>query len=212
MTNLADNDNSSNTTYTFSQNEKVERKIPLFGENFDVTKKIEIPVRYEDILINDKDLDSFTEGEITEIFSKIKHKITDVFSNQDQNKDNENKNEEDHQHQHSHHSPNEIEVRKYDVKSSEENDNNKDQNNVNENLVPFSIDGKNNDSSVNNKEENIIPLWGEEIIIDKRMVKIGEIVIRKYQTTEKQKIDVDVKSERLTIKYPDDRKEEIIQS
>ena len=44
------------------------------------------------------------------------------------------------------------------------------------------------------------------------MVKIGEIVIRKYQTTEKQKIDVDVKSERLTIKYPDDRKEEIIQS
>src|ERR687886_560 len=138
MTNLADNDNSSNTTYTFSQNEKVERKIPLFGENFDVTKKIEetqlnlskkwvtttkkieIPVRYEDILINDKDLDSFTEGEITEIFSKIKHKITDAFSHHDQNKDNENKNEEDHQHQHSHHSPNEIEVRKYDVKSSEE--------------------------------------------------------------------------------------------
>ena len=138
MTNLAENDNSSNTTYTFSQNEKVERKIPLFGENFDVTKKIEetqlnlskkwvtttkkieIPVRYEDILINDKDLDSFTEGEITEIFSKIKHKISDVFSHQDKKKDNENKNKEDHQHQRSHHYHNEIEVKNYVILSNVE--------------------------------------------------------------------------------------------
>ena len=42
------------------------------------------------------------------------------------------------------------------------------------------------------------------------MVKIGEIVIRKYQTNEKQKIDVDVKTEQLTIKYPNNRKEEIL--
>lgn len=42
------------------------------------------------------------------------------------------------------------------------------------------------------------------------MVKIGEIVIRKYQTTEKQKIDVDIKSEKLIVKYPDKRQEEIV--
>ncbi|MGN6350704.1 MAG: DUF2382 domain-containing protein, partial [Candidatus Nitrosocosmicus sp.] len=60
------------------------------------------------------------------------------------------------------------------------------------------------------QEENIIPLWGEEITINKKMVKIGEIIIRKYQTTEKQKIDVDIKSEKLIVKYPDNRQEEIM--
>ncbi len=63
---------------------------------------------------------------------------------------------------------------------------------------------------LNKKEENIISLWGEEITINKKMVKIGEIVIRKYQTIEKQKIDVDVKKEKLTIKYPNNHKEEIL--
>ena len=42
------------------------------------------------------------------------------------------------------------------------------------------------------------------------MVKLGEIVIKKYETNEKQKIEIDVKSEQLTIKYPDNHKEEII--
>jgi stress response protein YsnF len=227
MTNLPDNDNSSKIASTFSQGEKVERTIPLFAENFDVTKKteetqlnltkkwittttkIEIPVRYEELLINDKEIDSYNEGEITEIFSKIKHKITDAFSHHEKNNDIENNDKEQHK-QHVRHSSHDIEVRIYDEKSSKEN-NNKNQNNVNEKPVPFSLDGKNNDDSSNTKKvENIIPLWGEEIIIDKRMVKIGEIVIKKYQTSERQKIDVDVKSEQLTIKYPDDRKEEIM--
>ena len=76
-------------------------------------------------------------------------------------------------------------------------------------MVPFLLDGKNNDA-FGEKEEHVIPLWGEEITINKKMVKIGEIVIRKYEINEKQKIDVDLKSEQLTIKYPDNRKEEII--
>jgi stress response protein YsnF len=230
MTNLTDSDNSSKNKSTFIKDEKIERKIPLFAENFDVTKKteetqlnltkkwmtttkkIEIPIKYEEILINDKELDSYSESEITEIFSKIKHKITDVFSHHETNNDNENKDSEnkDKEQQHSHHSSHEIEVRKLDAKSDKEHNNN-NQTTVNEKLVPFSLYGKNNDdSSIDKKEENMISLWGEEIIIDKRMVKIGEIVVRKYQTKEKQKIDVDVKSEQLTIKYPDNRKEEII--
>ena len=85
----------------------------------------------------------------------------------------------------------------------------RDQNNLNEKLVPFSLDSKNDDNS-NKKEENIIPLWGEEIIIDKKMVKLGEIIIKKYKTTDKQKIEIDFKTEKLTIKYPDNHKEEII--
>ena len=50
------------------------------------------------------------------------------------------------------------------------------------------------------KEEHVIPLWGEEITINKKMVKIGEIVIRKYEINEKQKIDVDLKSEQTNYK------------
>src|SRR5919107_4825125 len=161
MTNLADNENPSKTKSSFSQGEEIERKIPLFAENFDVTKKteetqlnltkkwitttkkIEVPVRYEEILINDKELDSYNEGEITEIFSKIKHKITDAFSHHEKNKDIENNNIENkdkgqHQ-QHIHHSSHDIEVKIYDEKSSKEN-NNKNQNNVNGKLVPFSLD------------------------------------------------------------------------
>jgi stress response protein YsnF len=66
------------------------------------------------------------------------------------------------------------------------------------------------DDTSTKKEENIIPLWGEVITINKKMVKLGEILIRKYQTTEKQKICVDIKKEKLTIKYPDNHKEEIV--
>ena len=74
-------------------------------------------------------------------------------------------------------------------------------------MVSISIDKNNYNTQ---REENIIPLWGEEIIINKRMVKLGEIVIKKYQTNEKKKIEIEVKKERITIKYPDNYKEEII--
>lgn len=274
MTNLSDNDynnkiktettedlsslsNTSNNK-TFSQTEETVQKIPLFAENFDITKKteetqvnltkrwikttkkIEIPVRYEELLINDKELDHYDEGEITEIFSKIKHKITDVFSHHDKNKDSQSKQEEQQQQQKGNefdeyryqqqqqkesqqqkqqHSS-DIDVRKYNEdeqqpsSDKDQNDSDKEQQQYpNKKLIPLSLYEKkeNVDTSTNKQQqENIIPLWGEEITINKKMVKIGEIIIRKYQTNEKQKIDVDIKSEKLIVKYPDKRHEEIV--
>jgi stress response protein YsnF len=221
-------DNSPGIISSFSSSEEMIRKIPLFAENFDVTKrieetqlnltkkwvtttkKIEMPVKYEEILVNDKALDSYNEHEVTEIFTKLKHKITDVFSSHES----EHKDKDDGQnpqHNHQKHTANDIEVKVYDEHSNKES--NSDQKSSSEKPVPFSLDGKNDDgtmvASSDRKEENIITLWGEEIIINKKMVKIGEIVIRKYQTNEKQKIDVDIKKEKLTIKYPNDHKEEI---
>ncbi|MEJ7642468.1 MAG: hypothetical protein WKF36_09790, partial [Candidatus Nitrosocosmicus sp.] len=88
----------SNLNHAFSQGEEIAKTIPLFAENFDVTKnteetqlvlakkwvdstkKIEIPIKYEEILINGKEFDHYSEKEITEILSKIKDKITHVFS------------------------------------------------------------------------------------------------------------------------------------
>ena len=207
--------NNSQIESTTLGNEETEKKIPLFADNIDVTKKteetqlslskkwitstkkIEIPIKYEEMLINGKEFDSYTDNEILEIFSKIKHKVTDVFLHET-NKDSE----DDTQHPQS----SDVEIREYKEQS---NNDDQDQNNLNEQLVPFSLDSKNDDNS-NKKEENIIPLWGEEIIIDKKMVKLGEIIIKKYKTTDKQKIEIDFKTEQLTIKYPDNHKEEII--
>jgi stress response protein YsnF len=35
------------------------------------------------------------------------------------------------------------------------------------------------------------------------MVKLGEIVVTKSKTTEKRKVDVEVRKEKVTVKYPD---------
>jgi len=40
------------------------------------------------------------------------------------------------------------------------------------------------------------------------MVKLGEIVIRKSKVSENRKIDVEVRNEKVTVKYPDGNKEE----
>jgi stress response protein YsnF len=37
------------------------------------------------------------------------------------------------------------------------------------------------------------------------MVKVAEIVITKQRVTEKRKIDIDIRGEEVTIKYPDGR-------
>jgi stress response protein YsnF len=197
---------------SFSPDEKIAKVIPLFAENFTVTKKseestvtlskkfitttkkIEIPVKYEEVYINDKEFDAFHENEITEIFSKIKDKISDVFSHdKDKNKENDGG---------THHHSHDIEIIHHTKDSPLGH-----RNNPNEKLVPL-LEDKNNYNS--NTDESIIPIWGEEIIINKRMVKLGEVVVKKYEINEKQKIDVEVKTEQLTIKYPDNHKEEII--
>lgn len=271
------NDSSSlpNMDNNLSQDkdEQIVQKISLFAENFDVarkteetsinltkrwitaTKKIEIPIKYEELLINDKEFDHYNEREITEIFSKIKHKITDVFSHHDKDKydtlnqqgqqqigqehlPQENGPQQGHEHKQQNPST-DIDVKRLDEQSGQQKENNNSQNeeqqqqqqqqeqpqgqqSSNRKLIPLSLhDNKDNgDSSIINnsnssskkqEENHIIPLWGEEITINKKMVKIGEIVIRKYQISEKQKIDVDVKSEKLIVRYPDSgQTEEIV--
>jgi stress response protein YsnF len=197
---------------SFSYDEKVAKVIPLFADNFTVTKKteesnvtlskkfitatkkIEIPVKYEEIYINDKEFDSFHENEITEILSKIKDKITDAFMHE---KD-KNKEIDGGTHHHSH----DIEIIHHKKDSPLEH-----RNNPNEKLVPLSGNKNNYNSNI---EENIIPIWGEEIIINKRMVKLGEFIVKKYEVTETKEVDVELTSEKLTIHQPNFHKEEII--
>jgi stress response protein YsnF len=55
----------------------------------------------------------------------------------------------------------------------------------------------------NSEEKNIIPILGEEIIVNKRIVKLGELILAKNKVTEDQKIAVDTIKEKATIRYPD---------
>jgi len=70
-------------------------------------------------------------------------------------------------------------------------------------LVPLSID------SNSSATEKVIPLWAEELEVNKKMVKVAEIVIKKRKVTEKKSIDIDIKNEEVTIKYPDGNTEQL---
>jgi stress response protein YsnF len=72
-------------------------------------------------------------------------------------------------------------------------------------LVPLFPSSDSNASET----EKVIPLLGEEFEINKKMVKLAEIVIRKKRVTEKNKIGIDIRKEEVKIKYPDGKTEEL---
>lgn len=201
------------------QGEQIVSQIPLYGEDFELTKKevetnvqlekkwvhttkkIEIPIKYEEILLNGKEFGSYDQKEIVEMLSKIKHKISHVFHHDEE--DNKNNNEEyrpdkksdKQQQQHNNHDNShensELEIH-YTKQSS------KKETGDSSSTQSISPNGNNT-----NQFEKIIPLWGEEITINRKIVKLGEIVIRKYQISENHEIKVELNKEKYSIKYPE---------
>ncbi len=192
-----------NINNPFSYTEELVKKIPLIGEKFSVTKetkegqvsiekrwttstkKIEIPVAYEEIYLDGKKIDSHKENEFIHIFLKIKDKIKHVFFHTENNEDK---------------SKDTLKVKYYDA---DNNILNEKQNTESGKSIPLSDDKK------NPKIENVITIWGEEITITKRMVKLGEFILKKYEVTETKKIDVELFTEKLTIHNPNSPKEEM---
>ena len=78
------------------------------------------------------------------------------------------------------------------------------QNILSEKTVPIS-----DSSGRTSTEPYKIELWGEEIIINKRIVKLGEVHLRKYEIHENRKIDIEIKKEKLILKFPGNYREEI---
>ncbi len=205
--------------------EELVQKIPLYNEKLDVTKKsengklkiekkwitvkkeIEIPLKYEEIFINDKVLDSYSDKEKGEIFFQIKSKISDAFL-RERTDENDNKQPVP--------TGSELEIVGLDPAGIELN-----KNVISEKAISLSYDTMADQANIQQADQaNIqqadqantqetLELWGEEIIIDKKMVKLAEIVIKKYQVNEKRKIDVDVYREKLTLKFPGNFKEVI---
>lgn len=183
-------------------------KIPLYNENVDVTKKeenghlyiekkwitskkkIEIPVQHEELFINGKELDSFDEKEVVEILSRIKGKLSEVFINEKTELEKEAKK-----------NSNEGKINIINAKHASHI---AKQNILTEKTVPIS-----DSSGRTSTDPYKIELWGEEVIVNKRMVKLGEIHLRKYEVHENRKIDVEVKREKLILKFPGSHREEI---
>lgn len=92
-----------------------------------------------------------------------------------------------------------IDVKQSEMKKSDAEDRGE--------LVPLmSSSSSYTDSS---ETEKVIPLWAEEIEVSKKMVKVAEIVIKKRRVTETKKIDIGIKKEQVTIRYPDGKAEKL---
>lgn len=189
--------------YTISKNTvlediKIEKKWITHNE------KIHVPVSYEKLFVNEKELDAYSRENI---FTQIKDKILDfvyVEGSTNENRiENETNEEIDQQEQKKlldkyQHTKNEKEIHKI---SSEK--------------VSLSDDEKTNFTNVknnttqNDNTQKVIPLYAEEIIITKRKVKVGEILITKRKVTEVKKIDLDIVKEKITVDYANGRKENI---
>ena len=189
--------------YTISKNTvlediKIEKKWITHNE------KIQVPVSYEKLFVNDKELDAYSKENI---FTQIKDKILDfvyVEGSTNENRIENEANKEVDQHEQEklldkyHHTKNEKEIHKVSgEKVSLLNDEKTNFTNV-----------KNN-TTQNDNTQKVIPLYAEEIIITKRKVKVGEIIITKRKVTEVKKIDLDIVKEKIMVDYANGRKENI---
>ncbi len=204
-----DNLRNNNYTQTFSNSTEIVKKIPLMREKFSYTKqtkeskiniekrwnttvkKIEIPVSYEEIYIDGKRIEHYNENEPVEIISNIKNIIKGFFFR--------SKIQEPHN---THKEKNgELKVKQYneDNKTSNERPNTE-----NKSSIPSYIKDK------NSRIEHRVTIWGDEITINKKKVKLGEFIIKKHQVTELKKMDIELTTDKLTIYHPNSTKEEII--
>lgn len=150
---------------TVSEDVKIEKRW------ISATRKVEVPVPYEEVFVNDKVVKLFDEKDDDNILSKLKGKILDSID-RDKNKQQQTISQQ--------------------------------QNEPRGELIPLFDDNNNNQIT-----EKVIPILGEEIVVSRRTVKIGEIVIKKRSVTDNKKIQIDIKKEKVMLEYPDGTTEQI---
>ena len=205
------------------QQESIEEEfvIPVIAEDYSLSKKtlseeiniekrwvehdeIKIPVRYEKVFVNDKEIDVYSkQGTI----SQIKEKISDLVQSNKENETEEEKEDTKNQNDNK-----EIENKKREVREEEELQLKGEivplfDNQQNEyNTIPSS---SNNEELTKNKNQALIPIYAEEITISKKLVKVGEILLSKRRVIEEENINVDTTKERISVEHPDGRKEKL---
>ena len=201
-TNNDDNNRNNNPRELSTKDEKsiqIANIIPVLEEGFSIskktltenvkiekrwitkTKKIEVPVSSEEVYINDKLMKSYEkDNQEEDVLSEVSKQIVQSFEDMD-NDDSKKK--------------------QYSILESNESK---------RELIPLFDDiGNNidniskNDVTANKETTKIIPILGEQVIVNKRIVQIGELVITKNKVIENKKIAVDTINEKVTITYPD---------
>src|SRR5919112_2000898 len=194
------NNNNSNNNLTNSSGNlsaKTVQETKIMKRLTTKTEKIEVPITYEEEYVNDKKLNIYDKEEGEGLLSKLKDTVAHSIASNDSNI-------EYHYHNSSLDSPDLSSASKPSVEKSESQNQYHDDNyNREGELVPL-IEGQEK-----NETEKIVPIWGEEIIVSKRKVKLGEIIIRKKRIIENKKIDVDIKKEKVIVEYPNGVKEEL---
>ena len=116
-------------------------------------EKIEVPVRSEELFVNDKEIAHYSTGAR---LNEIKEKILEVV----------------------------YENKKPGTKIEEE-------------IIPLlDVD---EDGSEAKETKKVIPLYAEQILVSKKIIQIGEVVISKRSVTEKSDIRIDTLKEEVTI-------------
>jgi hypothetical protein len=65
-------------------------------------------------------------------------------------------------------------------------------------------DDRNTFNDITNKEtKKVIPIWGQGITVNKRIVKLGELTPSKNRVIENEKINIDTIKEKATLRYHD---------
>jgi stress response protein YsnF len=142
-------------------------------------KSVKVPIVYEELYINGKKLKSVEDSQI---LSALKDKITSLSG----------RGNADTSVEQSVSKKNKIENRGELVP-----------------LLSTSDEEEAGNSEIQREREKVIPLYEEQFEIIKKTVKVAEIVITKRRVTEKKIIDIDIRGEEVTIKYPDGRSEKI---
>ena len=173
-----------------SEDVKIEKRWVMHDE------KIHLPIAYEKIFVDDKELDSYSKEDI---LTQIKDKIIN-FQYIGESDDNEIKIEKE---------------KKEDIKRQQK-EKDRQQVRVKEDEISLFDEDKTNSTSstsnneiLNDKTQKVIPLYAEQLVITKKKVKIGEIVIRKNKVIEDKKVHLDIAKERVTIEYPNGKKERL---
>lgn len=206
------------------QQESIEEEfvIPVIAEDYSLSKKtlseeiniekrwvehdeIKIPVRYEKVFVNDKEIDvDSKQGTI----SQIKEKISDLVQSNKEETETKKEEKEDTKNQNDKKG---IENKKRGAEDEEELQ-------LKGEIVPLFDNQQNEDNNIhdsNNKEltknerQALIPIYAEEITISKKLVKVGEILLSKRRVIEEENVNVDTTKERISVEHPDGRKEKL---
>jgi stress response protein YsnF len=194
------------------QKESIEEEefvIPVIAEDYSLSKKtlseeiniekrwvehdeIKIPVRYEKVFVNDKEIDVYSkQGTI----SQIKEKISDLVQS---NKGNETEEEkEDTKRRVGEEEELQLKGEIVPLFDNEQNEYN------------TRHSSSNNEELTKNENQGLIPIYAEEITISKKLVKVGEILLSKRRVVEEENVNVDTTKERISVEHPDGRKEKL---